>query len=110
MKDYIVILALCVYVCVFPLLIEVLFCPLDCNFVTYISCNSSIIRKNIQQIAFKFCDNRDEKNMIICDMQIKKNKTTTEVENNTPIMGLTYYLHKQHIKFLSDAKSNYLSF
>ena len=43
--------------------------------------------------------------MIICDMQRK-----TKAENNTPIMGLTYYLHKQHIKFLSDAKSNYLSF
>ena len=35
--------------------------------------------------------------MIICDMQRK-----IEAENNTPIMGLTYYLHKQHIKFLSD--------
>ena len=87
MKGYIVMLALCVYVCVFPLLIEALFCPLDCNSMKYI------------------CDNRDERNMIICDMQRK-----TEAKDNTPIMGLTYYLHKQHIKFLSDAKSNYLSF
>ena len=38
MKGYIVKLALCVCVCVFPLLIEALFCPLDCNSVTYISC------------------------------------------------------------------------
>jgi copper chaperone CopZ len=36
MKGYIVKLALCV--CVFPLFIEALFCPLDCNSVTYISC------------------------------------------------------------------------
>ena len=40
MKCYIVMLTLCVYVYVFLLLIEALFCPLDCNSVTYISCNS----------------------------------------------------------------------
>ena len=115
-KGYIVMLALCVYVFVCVcFLYQLKFCFVPCIAILwhiYHASNreskvySSIIRKNIQQIAFKFCDNKDERNMIICDMQKKKMKA----ENNTPIMDLTYYLHKQHIKFLSHAKSNYLSF
>ena len=77
MKGYIVMLALCICMCVsfinqsFVLSPGLQFCDIYIMQVTMkVIVYSSIIRKNINKL-FKFYDNRDERNMIICDMQRK---------------------------------------